>query len=246
MPPVQTLTPFSAGPSSSASVKLIEFRSEGRMTGQDRELAASAEPSIREGAALAGIEFDKGTWTYQQLVCQALPGHVLLLFKSNNGAGDISLFSAAISRSGKGRVRIIPIERRGFSLYSPAPVNPLTIAAFNRIRDDEPAKNTADWLSTAECYAALTGAHPETSPQPENSAGASLSLSFPPTLEVGSLGEWVVRFVDVAAPRQPMEWALTFDSKGELLKVTNFATPAFLVKPIPSLPAQQSSAEGSR
>lgn len=246
VPPVQILTPFSVDASPSASVKLIDFRSENQMTGQDHDLAASTEPSIREGATLAGIEFDKGKWTYQQLVCQALPSHMFLLFKSNNGAGDLSLFSAAIPRSGKGRVRIIPIQRRGFSLFSPAPVNPLTIATFNRIRADEPAKSTADWLATALCYAALTGAHPQTSPLPEKSADTSFQLSFPPTLEVGGSGELVVRFVDVAAAPQPMEWTLTFNSRGQLLKVTNFATPVFVVKRVPPLPAQQSSEQGSR
>jgi hypothetical protein len=57
------------------------------MTQTARDLAASAEPAIRDGAALAGIEFANGTWSYQQLVCQAFPGHMFLLFQSNRGAG---------------------------------------------------------------------------------------------------------------------------------------------------------------
>jgi hypothetical protein len=220
---------------------LIEFRSQSQMTQPDRDLADGAQASIREDATLAGIEFGQGKWTYQQLTCQALPGHLFLLYKSENGAGDISLFSAAIARAGNGRARIIPIQRRGFSLFSPAPVNPLTIAAFNRIRLSEPENQNADWLATALCYAALTGAHPETTPTPDKSPDASLSLSFPPTLEVGNFGESTVRFVDVANPRQPKEWALTFNAKGQLLKVTNSAVPTYSVKPIPALPAQQSS-----
>jgi len=216
------------------------------MTEMDRHLAASAEPSIREGATLAGIEFDKGKWTYQQLVCQALPGHVFLLFHENNGAGDRSLFSAAIPRSSEGHVRIIPIQRRGYSLFSPAPVNALAIAAFNRIRADEPATKPADWLSTALCYAALTGGHPDTSPLAKKSADANLGLSFPPIIEVQSDGGAIVRFVDAAAARQPMQWSLTFNSKGKLLKVAHSATPLYAVTLVPPLSDQQPVTQSSK
>ena len=225
----------------SSSAELIEFRSQSQMTQPDRDLAEGAQASIREEAALAGIEFEQGNWTYQQIVCQALPGHLFLLYKGESGAGDISLFSAAIAHVGNSHPRIIPIQRRGFSLFSPAPVNPLTIAAFNRIRSSEPETQKADWLATALCYAALTGAHPETATMPDKSPDTGLSLSFPPTLEVGNYGESTVRFVDVASPRQPKEWALTFDAKGKLLKVANSAVPTYAIKPITVLPAPQSS-----
>jgi hypothetical protein len=246
VPATEIVAPFSLDASPSTSANPIEFRSESQMTEMDSNLAASAEPSIREGATMAGIEFDKGKWSYEELVCQALPGHVLLLFHENNGAGDRSLFSAAIPRSGVGRVRIIPIQRRGYSLFSPAPVNALAIAAFNRIRADETASKTADWLSTAWCYAALTGSHPEMSPLPTKSADTNLALSFPPTIEINSYGDAIVRFVEVAAARQPMQWALTFNSKGKLLKVARSATPLYDVKLIPSLPDQQPSTQGSK
>jgi hypothetical protein len=246
VPTTEIVAPFSLDASLSASANPIEFRSESQMTEMDSNLAKSTEPSIREGATMAGIEFDKGKWSYEELVCQALPGHVFLLFHENNGEGDRSLFSAAIPRSGKGRVRIIPILRRGYSLFSPAPVNVLAIAAFNRIRADETASKTADWLSTAWCYAALTGSHPEMSSLPTKSADANLALSFPPTLEVQSDGGAIVRFVDVAAARQPMQWALTFNSKGKLLKVARSAMPLYDVKLIPSMPDQQPSTQGSK
>jgi hypothetical protein len=216
------------------------------MTEMDRHLAASAEQSIREGATMEGIEFDKGKWSYEQLVCKALPDHVFLLFHENNGAGDRSLFSAAIPRSSVGRVRIIPIQRRGYSLFSPAPVNALAIAVFNRMRAEEPASKPADWLSTGLCYAALTGGHPDTSPLAKKSADANLGLSFPPTIEVQGDGGAIVRFVDAAASRQPMQWALTFNSKGRLLKVAHSATPLYAVRLIRLLPDQQPATQGSK
>ena len=245
VPPLVDLTPFPLEPPDSKTFKPIAFRPENEMSQADRDLAASAQPAIRADAALAGVEFDRGNWSYQQLECQALPGHLFLLYKGDNGTGDVSLLSAAIPRTGHGHVRIIPIQRRGFSLYSPAPVNVLTIAAFNRLRAGEHTTKQADWLATALCYAALTGAHPDTSAIQEKSSDASLTLSFPPTLEVGGDGESTVHFVD-SAPAKPTQWALTFDSKGKLLKVTISAVALFAIKPIPPAPPQQTSTRDTR
>ena len=246
VPATEIVAPFFLDTSTPTSANPIEYLSESQMTEMDSHLAASAEPSIREGATRDGIEFDKGKWSYEQLTCQALPGHVFLLFHENNGAGDQSLFSAAISRSSVGRVRIIPIQRRGYSLFSPAPVNALAIAAFNRVRADEPASKPADWLSTALCYAALTGGHPDTSPLAMKPTDANLGLSFPPTIEVQSDGGAIVRFVDAAAARQPMQWALTFNSKGKLLKVARSATPLYAVTLVPPLSDQQPATQSSK
>jgi len=245
VPPSVNLTPFQLEPSGSNTARMVVFRSESDMTQADRDLAASAQPAIRADAALAGVEFDRGNWSYQQLECQALPGHLFLLYKGDNGTGDVSLLSAAIPRTGHGHVRLIPIQRRGFSLYSPAPVNAVTIGAFNRLRAGEHTTKQADWLATALCYAALTGAHPDTSPIQEKSSDASLTLSFPPTLEVGGDGESTVHFVD-SAPAKPTQWALTFDSKGKLLKVTISAVALYAIKPVPPAPPQQTSTRDTR
>jgi hypothetical protein len=234
IPRVAIIAPFASSVSSSGTTDPLEYRSGDRMPETDRALAANADPKIREAAALAGIEFDKGRWSVRQLVCSALPGHLFLIFEADNGPGDVSLFSAAIPRAGNGRVRIVPIERRGYSLFSPAPINALTVAAFNRIRSEEPENQSADWLATALCYAALAGAHPAISPAQKDPSGAKMPLAFPPTLEVGSSGDSTVRFVDGSTARQPTEWALTFSQKGRLLKVDRFATPNFAVTPIPA------------
>jgi len=63
------------------------------MTQQDRGLEADAESSISERAGFAGLEFNQGRWNYRQVVCPALPNHLLLQFARNNGAGDVSVFS---------------------------------------------------------------------------------------------------------------------------------------------------------
>jgi hypothetical protein len=231
LPQVEVVAPFAANANPAAIP--LEFRSEDQMTEADRALAATARARISASATEAGFEFDKGNWSHQQLVCQALPDHLFLIYKAGNGPGDLSLFSVAIPRVG-GSVRIIAIERRGFSLFSPASINALTVAAFNRIRSDEPENKSVDWLATALCYASLAGARPAVSAITGNSATADLPLGFPPTLEVGQFGDSTVRFVDVATPRQPIQWALTFSSKGQLLKVNRLASPAYAVRPIPA------------
>lgn len=233
VPQIKTVTPFSNSASPAAIGHFIAYRSQDEMSASDRDLAAKSQPAIRDAAALSGIEFDKEKWGFRQLQCQALPDHLFLLFAADSGAGDVSLFSAAIPRSVKGRVRVIPVERRGFALFSPAPVNPLAIAAFNRIRAEEAANRPPDWLATALCYAALTEPRLEVSASPSPAPQANLALSFPPTLEVGADGGSTVRFVNVGQPRQPMQWALTFDAKGELVKVLHFPTPAYATKIVP-------------
>jgi hypothetical protein len=234
IPQTEVLTPFAVNVPPSEKANPIQYVTQDRMTEADRTLASGADVTIRDYATLAGMELDKGKWSYQQLVCHALPDHLFLIFELDNGPGDVSIFSAAIPRGGNGRVRIIPVERRGYSLFSPAPVNPLTVSAFNRIRADEPVNKSADWLATGLCYAALAGARPALSVSPKESATPNSELVFPPTLEIGSFGESTVRFVDVATERQPTEWALTFSQKGQLLKVDHFATPNFAVTPVPA------------
>jgi hypothetical protein len=236
LPQVRVIPAFSADVPSSAKTNPLEYRAEDQMTDPDRALSADSIAKIREAAVLAGMDFDRGKWSRQQLQCRALPGHVFLVFQSDNGPGDVSLFSAAIPRGGSERVVVIPIERRGYSLFSPAPVNAMTVAAFNRIRAGEPENPSADWLATALCYAALAGARPAISAtpaaSPKGSASDDLALAFPPTLEIGNDGESTVRFVDVATQRQPSEWALTFSAKGQLLRVVHFATPNYAVTPL--------------
>ncbi len=159
--------PFPPGSETPAPAAALEFRPYDQMSQQDRDLAADAESAIGERAGFASLEFNQGKWSYQQIVCPALPKHLFLQFTRNNGTGDVSVFSASIPRGGDGRVRIIPIVRRGYSLFSPAPINALTISAFNHIRAEEHVDTTPEWLATGMCYAALAGAHPQIGPPEE-------------------------------------------------------------------------------
>jgi hypothetical protein len=225
---------------SAGSIKVL---SPDQMTRHDRDLEADAEASIQERAGFQNLEFNEGPWTYQQLVCPALPNHLLLRFSRNEGTREMSMFSAAIPRGGEGGVRIIPIMRKGYSLFSPAPIGPLTIASFNRIRSEETTDWPANWLGTGLCYAALAGANPQAGelpppPQegqlaPEPSETEHVPVTIEPTLFLTNDGGAIVRFADVSTMPHPMEWTLIFNRKGTLLKATH--SPAAVVRALPNI-----------
>ena len=214
--------PFPPGGETTVPAASLEFRSYERMSERDRDLAADAESAIGERAGFVGLEFNQGKWNYQQIVCPVLPNHLFLQFTRNNGKGDMSMFSASIPRGGDGRVRIIPIVRRGYSLFSPAPINALTISAFNHIRAEEHVDKTPEWLATGMCYAALAGAHPQVGPAEETDFRKSPSAP-PGRLVVPLHGGAVIRFTDVAAASRPMQWTMTFNGQGKLLKASHSA-----------------------
>lgn len=220
---------FAPDPEKPGITDRIWLRSAEEMTAQDRAEAANAEAAIGEKAGFMGLGYDQGKWIYKQLVCPALPNHLFLQYTRNNGVGDVSLFSASVPRGGEGRVRIVPIQMRGYSLFSPAPINALTISAFNHIRAEEhaAADSAPDWLGTALCYAALAGGHPQAAHLPGIDESAKAATAPPAMLEVEVNGGATLSFADVAASPRPMEWTMIFDRKGTLLKARH--APAELV-----------------
>jgi hypothetical protein len=225
--------PFPPGSEAKGRVRPVEFRSVDQMTREDRDLAADAESSIGERAGFAGLEFNAGAWSYQQMACPALPHHLFLRFTRNNGAGDVSVFSASIPRNGEGHVRILPILRRSYSLFSPAPINAITISAFNRIRAEEQPGKAPDWMGTALCYAALAGAQPQA-----ESAGAVPEIwqfpsAVPAVLQIPVRGGAILQFAEGTATARPVQWTMTFNSGGRLLKATHAPAPPFKVSAVP-------------
>jgi hypothetical protein len=221
----------------------IEFRPADQMTEQDKLLLANSESSIAEHAGFAGFELDQQKWNYQQIVCPALPNHLFLQYTRNNGEGDVTVFSASIPRDGEGRVRIVPILRRGYSLFSPAPINALTISAFNHIRAEEPSAGPSDWLGNGLCYAALAGAHPQiVSPD----AAPGINKPIPALMAVldvnlDAKNEEVIRFADASAIPRPMAWSMTFSRSGKLIKAKHSPAPMSTIVPVSEQPAAAKS-----
>ncbi len=220
--------PYSADSLTPSSVAPIEYRSYDRMTEKDRLQAADAEASIGEHVHYVGLEFDQGKWSYQQVVCPAFRHHIFLRFTRNNGVGDVSMFTASVPTNGEGRVRIIPIQMRGYSLWSPAPINALTISAFNHIRAEEQPDQSSDWLETGLCYAALAGGHPVAAKLTEDADIRKLPAAIPAALTIPLHDGEEVSFTDVSASPKMMEWTMIFNRKGKLMKAKH--TPVGLMK----------------
>jgi hypothetical protein len=225
--------PFSTIATRQTPVYTVDFRSTDQISQQDRLILADAESSIAEHAGFAGLELSNGEWRTRQIVCPTFPNHLFVQYTRNNGAGDVSVFSASIPRNGNGRVRIVPILKRGYSLFSPAPINALTISAFNHIRTEDSETANSDWLGNALCYAALAGARPEIL-----TAGAEPALHKPiPALaaamdiQMQSRGIEVIRFDDAAARPHATEWSMTFTHQGKLIKATHRLASMVAVKP---------------
>ena len=238
VPPLKEAQPFSPDTRAGLPGMAIEFRPADQMTEKDKLLAADAESSIAEHAGVNGFDLEDGKWTSEQIVCPALPGHLFLQYRRNNGVGDVTVFSASIPRGSEGRVRIVPILKRGYSLFSPAPINALTISAFNHIRAEEPETANRSWLGNGLCYAALAGAHPEV---PRADEYPELHKPVPEVTAMLSVrtdeGE-VIRFADKAAKPKPMLWTMTFTRKGRLVKATHSPVEMLSEKPVPATTAE--------
>lgn len=227
--------PFSPEPARQKSVYSVEFRSADELTQQDRLLLADAESSIAEHAGFAGMEYQQNNWNYREIVCPSFPNHLFLQYSRNNGERDVTMFSASIPRNGEGRVRIVPILKHSYSLFSPAPINALTISAFNHIRAEEGDAANSDWLGNALCYAALAGSQPlivaaDAAPEvhkPIPALTAALDIQMQPH------GIEEIRFDDAAARPHAMEWAMIFTQKGRLMKATHRPASMLSARPVP-------------
>jgi hypothetical protein len=206
----------------------LEFRSQEEMTDADRTLLLNAEGTIEERARFNDFAWNEGPWSLQQAVCPALPKHIIVQFTRTGGKGDVSVFTAVIPRDPEGRIRLIPVERRGYSLWSPAPVNAVTMNIFNRIRAEEKATTPPDWLTLGLCYASMAGSRSRADLIAEKPRNEQFPEGQPATLVIEPKGTAKIEFVDMDALPRPMHWVMSFDKKGRLLKATHH--PADLVK----------------
>ncbi len=233
VPQATVSTPYAGENGNVKDLPSVELRSREQLSEQDRVLVADSEPVIADRAHWNGMSMNEGSWRYKQIVCPSLPGHLFLRFTRNSGVGDVTVFSVSIPRNGD-RVRLIPILKRSYSLFAPAPINALTISAFNHIRAEEPRGGKANWLEDGLCYATLAGANPiVVSPDARPTPGKPVP-ALTPVLTVEQKGGEVMRFADVAAQPKPVEWTLTFNRKGKLVKVTHTRAPMRMVRPIPA------------
>ena len=234
-------TPFPINAKSERKDRL-EYRAPEQMTAADRELAETNQAEIARRASLQGFDpgsggegKGEGSWGYEQAVCPVFPQHLILEYSRINGNGDVTLFSAVIPR-GDGHVRVIPVRRRSYSLWTPAPSNALTINDFNHMVQEGQEGLSPDWLTLGLCYAALAGGHVRAALIPQSAAEEVYPLFVPAKLTISQKSGAEILFVDVTPHSKAMNWNLDFDSKGHLLKVRHSVAAELLKKPVPGAP----------
>jgi len=230
--------PFSFG-ASGKSRPSLEFLAPEQMTAADRELAEANQAEIARRAGLQGFGMgresagrnESGSWGYEQAACPVFPQHLILEYSRFDGPGDVTLFAAVIPR-GEGHVRVIPVRRRSYSLWTPASSNGLTIHDFNYMVHEGPSHALpADWMTLGLCYAALAGGHVRAALVPQTASEEVYPLFEPAMLSVGEKKDGAdVRFVDVTPHVKPTEWVLSFSRDGRLLKVKHLVSPKLVEK----------------
>lgn len=209
---------------------VVQVRQAEAMSQQDKVLEAGAESVIREKAGFEDLGFNEEGWTYKQLICPAFPNHLLLRFTRNGSSGERSMFSVSIPRTMEGQIRVVPILRKGYSLFSPAPVNAMGLGAVRHMLAEEPAENKPEFGALAVCYAALTGAPSVAAPN-----GESIEPAAPPAVDTNADGSFDLRFSMAGA--RPMRYDLFFDRKGRLIKASRSEDGVSTAHTIPAGPA---------
>jgi hypothetical protein len=226
----------------------LDFRSPEQMTAADRELAEANEAEIARRAGLQGFDLGRerpgeGSWGYEQAVCPVFPEHLILEYSRGNGEGDVTLFAAVIPR-GEGHVRVIPVRRRGYSLWTPVSSNALTINDFNHMVVEGQEGLSPDWLTLGLCYAALAGGHVRASLAAQTAAEEAYPLIAPATLTLAGKGGAEVHFADATPKTRAMEWVLSFAPNGRLLKVKHVATTLLVEKTVPGAAVEVGKPQG--
>ncbi len=220
----------------------LRYVSADQLGASDRTLLQRSLPRIASLAQEQGFDFHSqedgapSGWSARQADCTALPDYLLLGYQQAAGTHSEAGFTVAIPRTGKARIHLVPVQRRGFTLYTSSRRNRITIVVFNDLLKDDARAVRSDWLGLGLCYAALAGdqvqaattlhpsSPPSTSiPQPTYTT-ASLSLSWkqPPTITFVGLPP------GGSAPRQ---WTLIFTPAGSLHKVLTRRAHALAITP---------------
>lgn len=208
----------------------LEFRTLDQMTAVDRQLAEESQGEIARRAAFQGFNLADGSgWGYEQAVCPVFPNHLILDYSRVDGRGDVTLFSVAIPRA-DGHVRVIPVRRRSYSLWTPSSSNAITLNDFNHMVMEGGTGLSPDWLTLGLCYAALAGGHVRAALVSE--IPNQFPLYPPAQLNIEKKGSASVDFTDVTPGVSAMQWRLDFTSTGRLQKVKHERVSGIVARPV--------------
>jgi hypothetical protein len=232
--PKELRTPFSLEAAAHGAPEL-QFLTPEQMSPADRKLADENQEEIQRRANLQGFGLrrgeEAGNWGYEQAVCPVFPDHIVLEYSRDNGNGDVTLFTAVVPRA-EGHVRVIPVQRRGYSLFTPSPSNAITLNDFNHIVKEEGRGLNPDWLTLGLCYAALAGGHVRAALLADLNEKEHYPLFVPAKLMVSYKGGAVVHFADTTPHAKSMDWVMTFAPDGRLMKVKHTDSGELIERPL--------------
>jgi hypothetical protein len=225
-----------------AHVSTLPVLDAGQMKPADRELLQQRELDVSRAAAFYGLDISDSHWTYKQILCHALPDHLMLSFHNESAEHGASHFVAVVPANGD-KVQVVTDYTHGLLPFHAAWEKSAAYEAFNHMavadRGEHELGPESHWLSLGMCFVALTGRVPHVA-MPQQSVSASEALvkrnGSTPIILIDPGKEAEVRFSDVSDATQTGNWSLRFDSKGRLTKAVLDTAGPLSTKSVPMSP----------
>lgn len=211
------------------------------MTEADAALLARREADVSRAAAFYGFDIsDSNSWSYRQVVCRALPEHLILAFTNETSPKGPSRFVAVVPHDA-GDVELVTDVSHGLLPYRPAWKSGNAYSVFNRMveadRGERALRSNSHWLNLAMCYVALAGGTVPQVANPLDDVAASEALvkrdGSTPIIRIGDHGAADVAFSDVQQPKRTANWSLSFDREGRLKKADLSEDKPIRVRDVP-------------
>ena len=224
--PGVSASPMSATPLSALPyVYALKRRRPEQMLSEDSQLVASLDQPIKQQAALMSFDISQPGWSYEQVVCPALPDYLLLSFVHGSDPSGSSRFTAILDRDNS-RVEIVSTYAHGLKPFTAAWSKPATFGLFNRMLQRErgpvPLGAAPNWLVIGLCYAEISG-YPVQAltsiPQPGPTMDMERLKAALPQMQIAPDKSALVSFDDVSQPAMTTAWSLGFNKRGEIVSV---------------------------
>jgi len=229
----------------------LEHRTPEQVSSEDHDLLQARSKSIADTAEIYGYDLSQSGWAWDQAICPAFPGTVMVHYLKKYPDGSESLFTALVPR-GNGRVRVVPALHRNAADYLPSVKDPHHYSLFNELVPADIAKQDASpegkWLVLGVCYAEMVGGRPNVPDDP--SLDVAMIRAPASTFRVDSVAKTrEIQFPDREGQDVLRSGSMTLNEDGRLTSATSedyatyiahvvkFAEPAGTVTPNPPEPA---------
>jgi hypothetical protein len=237
---IAVVTPFRAQAQAFASPFVPPVHlAQDAMSASDAATLQAHQSDLVQAARIYGYNLAEGNWAYEQTLCGAMPGTILLHYLQMFPDGTSSLFTALVPRQ-SGRVHIVPVLHRNAAPFVPPAKNPRNYALFNELVSSEIASKAVapggNGLELSVCYAELVGGRtnvPQGSGIRVPIAGAPLAtISANPKDNVVR-----VTFASQQGDSTYRVWSVTFSKTGRVIGADSEDHTVFAPKASPQRPS---------